>query len=130
MTTDHSGPFSLRLLLAEDDPIGRELMKKIAIRLGHQVDVVNHGLQALALAAANSYDLILLDVSMPVMDGYACAREIRRGGGVNSGTVLVAVTGHVHENDRRQAFEAGMTDHLPKPVRIDEMKALILRHFG
>lgn len=130
MIAGHSGRFSLRFLLAEDDPIGRELMRKIATRLGHQMDVVNDGLQALALAASSPYDLILLDVSMPVMDGYACARKIRQGGGPNAAAVLVAVTGHVQEHDRRQAFEAGLTDHLPKPVRIEEMRALILRHFG
>ncbi len=120
----------MRLLLAEDDPIGRELMRKIVIRLGHQVDVVSHGLQAVERAASTPYDMILLDVNMPLMDGYTCAREIRQGGGPNAAVVLVAVTGHVDEHDRRQAFEAGMTDHLPKPVRIDAMRALILRHFG
>ena len=104
-----------RVLLAEDNPLNQEVALDLLNEVGLQVDVADDGLQALHLAEDNDYDLILLDVQMPNMDGLEACRQILRLPR-HRNTPVVAMTANAFEEDRNTALAAGMVDHIPKPV--------------
>jgi PAS domain S-box-containing protein len=104
-----------RLLLAEDDPINQEVTRLLLDEAGLQVDVADNGARAVELAAAQPYDLILMDMQMPVMDGLAATRAIRALP-THATTPILAMTASAFGDDRQACFAAGMNDHLPKPV--------------
>jgi CheY-like chemotaxis protein len=90
-------------------------------RLGCAVDVANDGLEAVRLANANAYDLILMDCQMPLMDGFQATRAIREGQGSGRRVPIVALTANAMEGERERCLEAGMDDYLAKPVRPDDL---------
>ncbi len=116
-----------RILLVEDEPINREvaLMVLEEIDLLH-VDIAENGQQAVDLATANTYDLILMDMQMPVMNGLEATRAIRL---VRQGQVLpiLAMTGNAYSEDRNACLEAGMNDFLIKPVLPDDLYKALLK---
>ena len=116
-----------RILLAEDNPINALLARTILARAGGVIDVVGDGEEAVAAAAASAYDLILLDLRMPRMDGLAAARAIRAGFGLSRAAPIVAVTADVAEEDRRAALEAGMDDFLTKPFDLMQLASVAAR---
>ncbi len=83
---------------------------------GHSVDLASNGIEALALAERSSYDAILMDLSMPEMDGLEATRILRTNGGENQDTPIIALTAHVLKEIRAECIEAGMTNFLAKPV--------------
>jgi two-component system, sensor histidine kinase and response regulator len=105
----------LRILVAEDNAINRKVALSLLERMGHQVDTVCDGEQAVATVAQAEYDLVLMDCQMPRMDGYAAARAIRQS---ERGRRLpiVAMTANAMAIDRKRCLEAGMDDFLSKPV--------------
>lgn len=119
--------FPLRVLLADDNPVNRQVARRMLERFGCQVDIAAHGDEALRLHERERYDLILLDCEMPVRDGYETAREIRRRERAGDRTPIVALTasGPADELARRQA--AGMDDFLAKPLRTEDLEALLRR---
>ncbi len=122
----HFGPRkALRVLVADDEPINRLLLREILKRGGHDVHEAAQGAEALEQALAQRYDLILLDISMPVLDGYGCARRIRSLPGPNRQTPIIAVTGHAFEEDRSCAARMGMNGHLAKPLQFAELHRLV-----
>ncbi|MBD5779406.1 response regulator [Pelagicoccus sp. NFK12] len=120
------GSFSLnsgvRVLLVEDEPVNRELMDSLLSSLGHQVTVAKNGLEAVDAAKSQSFDFILLDISMPKMDGFAASRHIRKLGKDNARIPVVAMTAHVTPEDKERCFESGMNDYLSKPVSFTQLK--------
>jgi len=115
-----------RLLLAEDDPINREVAQHLLKQAGLAVDVAEDGFAAIELAARNDYALILMDMQMPGVDGLEATRQIRataRG----SRVPIVAVTANAFSEDRSACREAGMNDFLPKPVHPDGLYTIVLR---
>jgi PAS domain S-box-containing protein len=118
-----------RVLLAEDNPVNREVSTALLEVAGLQVQAANDGAQALARARDGGYDLILMDMQMPVMDGLQAARAIRAlpGGGA---IPIIAMTANAFEDDRRACLEAGMNDYLSKPVEPQQLYATLLRWLG
>jgi CheY-like chemotaxis protein/HPt (histidine-containing phosphotransfer) domain-containing protein len=129
----------MRILLAEDYPTNREVaVRHLAVR-GCQVDVVEDGQQALAAYKHAHYDLILMDIEMPVMDGFAAARAIRdieeRLGREDAGSIrkhipIVAMTAHAVPGFRERCTQAGMDDYIAKPVRRDALIAMVEKWTG
>jgi two-component system, sensor histidine kinase and response regulator len=114
---------SLRVLLAEDNPVNQRLAMKILERLGHKVQVVNNGREALGRSQAEEFDLILMDVQMPEMDGLEATTAIRAAeSGTGKHVPIVAMTAHAMKGDREKCLSAGMDGYLSKPIRIDELK--------
>ena len=117
-------PDGARVLLVEDNPITQHIVRGILSNAGLQVEVAEHGPEALELVARKSYDLILMDCRLPAMDGYEVTRSIRRreesainGGGSEPPRVsIVALTANDQEGDRERCLAAGMDDYLSKTL--------------
>ncbi|MHC4952965.1 MAG: response regulator [Planctomycetota bacterium] len=119
---DTTGP--LRILIAEDSPINREVIGAQMRELGHTAEMVEDGEAAVARAQADSFDLILMDVQMPEMDGIEATEAIRAAG---SAVPIVAMTGRDSEADQDRCLEAGMNGFLAKPMMLDTLRTAITR---
>ncbi len=119
--------FAARVLLAEDNAVnrvvGQTMLEDAGCRVLHAAD----GDEAVARAEAESFDLILMDCQMPVMDGYEATRAIRAGDGPNAETPIIAVTAHAMADARDTCLAAGMTDYLAKPFRRAELERILAR---
>src|ERR1700751_5374958 len=114
---------SLRVLLAEDNPVNQTLAMRILEKLGHNVQVVNDGREALRRSQAEEFDLILMDVQMPEMDGLEATKAIRAAEASTGKHIsIIAMTAHAMKGDREKCVSAGMDGYLSKPIRIDELK--------
>jgi signal transduction histidine kinase/DNA-binding response OmpR family regulator len=117
----------LRVLLAEDNPINALLARTLLNRAGCVVTAVQDGAEAVAAAAAAAFDLILLDIRMPRLDGLEAAQRIRAGRGPNAGAPIVALTADAGGEERTQALKAGMDDFLTKPIDAARLLAVAER---
>jgi len=115
-----------RILLVEDNELNQEVAKAMLEALGLVVDVAENGEVALARVQAASYDLVFMDMQMPVMDGLAATRAIRRLPGTGA-VPIVAMTANVLQQDRERCFEAGMNDYLAKPIEPAKLTAALQR---
>jgi PAS domain S-box-containing protein len=115
---------SLRILLAEDNLVNQRLATRLLEKRGHQVTVAGNGLEALAAAGKNTFDLVLMDLQMPDMDGFeatAALREREMETGIR--LPVIALTAHALKGDRERCLEAGMDGYLTKPIRPQELDA-------
>jgi signal transduction histidine kinase/HPt (histidine-containing phosphotransfer) domain-containing protein/ActR/RegA family two-component response regulator len=115
-----------RILLVEDNPINREVASELLNGISLAVDAAEDGAIAVAKATANTYDLILMDVQMPRMDGIEATRRIRRLP-MHAQTPILAMTANAFAEDRQQCLAAGMNDHVGKPVTPRTLHAALLR---
>ncbi|MEK6260142.1 MAG: PAS domain-containing protein [Planctomycetota bacterium] len=132
---DEGGPAlrarSLRVLLAEDNAANQKLAVGVLTKHGHHVTVVGNGRLAIAAWQSQPFDLILMDVQMPEMDGLQAAQAIRAIEREQGGHVpIVAMTAHAMKGDRERCVEAGMDDYLPKPIRAKQIAEKLLTMFG
>ena len=119
----------LHILLAEDNPVNQKVALRILEKLGYRADVASSGLEAVQALRATAYDLILMDVQMPDMDGMEATRIIRdpRSGAINPHTPIVALTAHAMVGDRQECLDAGMDDYLAKPIKPAELAEVLAR---
>ncbi len=113
-------PSNLRILLAEDTPVNQKVALFFLNQLGYQADLVTDGQAVLDRLKVQDYDVILLDIQMPNMDGLTVAREIRRFTDRPS-PYIIAMTAHSSLRDQQACVKAGMNDHISKPLRLDEL---------
>ena len=117
-------PCPLAILLVEDIVTNQKVVQSILKRLGATCDVANNGVEALAAAQAKNYDLILMDVHMPEMDGFEATRQIRQCG-AGGRPRIVALTADVLKGEKEKCLEAGMDDYATKPVKIEVLRRVI-----
>ena len=118
--------FRGKVLVAEDNAVNRKVALGLLQRLNYDADVVNDGLAALEAVLARSYDMVLMDANMPVMDGLASTREIRKALGSRK-LPIIALTASALASDRDSCFDAGMDDYLSKPVQLAELQRVLER---
>jgi PAS domain S-box-containing protein len=111
----------LRLLLAEDDPVSQTFARHLLDKLGHIVDVANDGMQAIQALEEQQYDVVLLDIHMPDVDGFGVARYIHRRWPDKQRPYIIAVTANATRGDREACLNAGMDDYVSKPVQIEAL---------
>jgi CheY-like chemotaxis protein len=116
----------LEILLAEDSVMNQKLAIGVLSRDGHTITVAPNGREAVALWEGRPFDLILMDVQMPEMDGLQATREIRRREAASQGHVpIIAMTARAMEGDREMCLKAGMDGYVSKPVRADSLARTI-----
>ena len=117
---------SLRVLLAEDNPVNQTLATRILEKLGHKVHVANNGKEAFERAQAEDFDVIIMDVQMPEMDGLEATTAIRTAEATTGKHVpILAMTAHAMKGDRERCLSAGMDGYLSKPIQIEELQEAI-----
>jgi PAS domain S-box-containing protein len=117
----------LRILLAEDNVINQKVATRILSQMGYRPDVVQNGLEVLSALERQKYDVILMDVQMPEMDGLEATRKVRELWTGAKRPWIIAMTANAMESDRQMCFKAGMDGYLSKPVRIESLEAELVR---
>jgi CheY-like chemotaxis protein len=122
----------MRILVVEDNPLNQLLITRLLEKMGYKADLANDGLEALEQLNKSVYDLVLMDVQMPNMDGLEATRNIRKLHG--SSPLIMAVTANAMVEDREDCLRAGMDDYLSKPVNVelfmDKLESLYHRLSG
>ena len=115
----------LRILVVDDNPMNTKLMELMFGGIGLGIDTASGGREALNLASRKAYHLVFMDLQMPEMDGLETTRRLLTE--IPDRPIVIALTANTAESDRRMALEAGMSDFMSKPVKLAELKALILK---
>ncbi len=124
-----TGSHRPRILVADDDYLSRTLVEMLLGRAGCLIDIATNGREALTLAGQGRYDLVLMDLEMPELDGLAAIRRLREEtAGPNSAAPVVALTAHAMPGDREQCLDAGADEHLTKPFTPDALLAMVDRY--
>ena len=116
------------ILLVEDNEINRTVVGEMLTRIGCKIKEAADGAQGVAVAREEKFDLILMDVSMPGMDGMTASKQILGDVGPNQNTPILALTAYTHSSDIEACLEAGMSEVLTKPVSINTLRDAIVRH--
>lgn len=115
----------LKILIVEDNKINRKVLSSMLQGLGHTVSQAENGLDCLEIAEAEPFDLIFMDISMPVMDGLEATSKLRAGGGPNAGTHIVGLTAHGREEYQETSQQAGMSSFHSKPIRMAALRGIL-----
>jgi CheY-like chemotaxis protein len=115
----------MRLLVVEDNPVNQKLAVRMLQRLGYRADLAGNGREALEALDRQHYDVVLMDVHMPELDGLAATRQIRARGATADQPYIIAMTADAMEGDREVCLAAGMNDYLSKPIRADDLAAAL-----
>ncbi|HVX89441.1 MAG TPA: response regulator [Gemmatimonadales bacterium] len=118
-----------RVLLVEDNEMNRDMLSRRLIKQGYEVTMAVDGGQGVAMAQAGNYDIILMDMSLPVIDGWEATRQIRTIPAL-AGIPIIALTAHAMAGDRDKAMEAGCSDYDTKPVEITRLLAKMTALLG
>jgi PAS domain S-box-containing protein len=119
----------LRVLLAEDNPINQKVALRLLERLGYRADAVGNGIEVVAALKNRHYDLVLMDLQMPEMDGFEASRRIRVNIPQAHQPKIIALTANAMQSDRQLCLNAGMDDYISKPVKLQEIADAIRRQF-
>jgi len=120
---------SLRILLVEDNPENRDMLSRRLIRRGYQMSFAMDGAEAVRLTQEERPELVLMDLSLPVMDGWEATRRLKSDAATQS-IPIIALTAHAMVGDRERAIEAGANDYDTKPVDIERLLGKIVALTG
>jgi CheY-like chemotaxis protein len=113
----------MRILVAEDNQINQMVVTKMLDRLAYSADFVSNGREAVAAAGRRSYDVILMDVMMPLMGGIEAAAAIRSAESTKHRAYIIALTANARDEDRQRCLDAGMDDFISKPFVLETIRA-------
>ncbi|PZO40056.1 MAG: histidine kinase [Pseudanabaena frigida] len=118
------------ILLAEDNPVNQKVAMRVLNHLGYQADVVSNGQEVIKAIASKSYDLILMDIQMPEMDGLEATQYIRdlEKASQQLPIAIVAITANATHDDQYVCRKAGMNDYISKPIQIEKLKKIIQQY--
>ncbi|HEX7441207.1 MAG TPA: GAF domain-containing protein [Caldimonas sp.] len=111
----------LRILLAEDNVVNQKLALRLLHQMGYRADLASNGIEAVESVERQAYDVVLMDVQMPELDGLDATRRIRAQQPAHDGLRIVAMTANAMQGDREMCMEAGMDDYLTKPIRVERL---------
>ncbi|MVM35462.1 PAS domain S-box protein [Spirosoma sp. HMF4905] len=123
LNPEHS---NLRILIVEDNLMNQKLALQVLKRLGYTAQLAENGQLALARLQKEDFDLVLMDIQMPVMDGYTATRHIRTT--LKKDVPIIAMTAHALASEREQCLQAGMNDFLPKPFQVEELQRILRKY--
>ncbi|MDH5720962.1 MAG: response regulator [Spirochaetia bacterium] len=113
----------MKILVAEDNDVNQLLIRKMLEKMGHDVNIVKNGQEAVDAALKNNYDIIFMDIQMPVLNGIEATEEILKK--LGTAPPIIAVTANVFEEDKQKCIRAGMKDHIGKPFRAEDLQSAI-----
>ena len=119
LTTSFAEDYPLNILIAEDDFVNQKLIERILYKLGYQTDIVSDGIQVLYSLKKKDYNVILMDVRMPEMDGLETTQVIRKL--AIEQPYIIAMTANAMSQDRDECMQIGMNDYIAKPMRLAEI---------
>src|SRR5206468_269645 len=123
LTADLAKNYPLRILVAEDNKTNQDVALKVLNKLGYEAALAQNGEEALEMVSEEKYDLIFMDIQMPVKDGLEATRMIRLC--LSTQPVIIAMTANAIQGDRQQCLNAGMDDYISKPFKIEELIKMI-----
>ena len=121
----HEAASPLNILLAEDNLLNQKVALRMLGKLGYHADLANDGIEALERVQKNEYDLILMDVQMPRMDGLTATEEIIKHFADNKRPLIIGMTAHAANEERKRGLTAGMDDYLTKPIQLVKLKEVL-----
>jgi CheY-like chemotaxis protein len=116
---DLSQKLPLKILLAEDNAVNQKIVRKILNKLGYEIDIASNGLKVLAAVREHNYDVILMDVQMPEMDGIEATKYIVNDKDLKHRPYIIALTANAMDSDRLMCLDAGMNDFMKKPINVN-----------
>ena len=116
----------LRILLAEDNVVNQKLAMRLLQQMGYRADLASNGIEAIESIERQTYDVVLMDVQMPEMDGMEASRQITSKYQAHERPRIVAMTANAMQGDREACLAAGMDDYVTKPIRVDALVAALL----
>jgi signal transduction histidine kinase/CheY-like chemotaxis protein len=123
---DMASRHALRILLAEDNVVNQKLALRLLQQMGYRADLASNGLEAIECVARQTYDVVLMDVQMPEMDGFDASRHITTRWPTGQRPRIIAMTANAMQGDRELCMAAGMDDYVSKPIRVDELVAALM----
>jgi CheY-like chemotaxis protein len=117
--------YPLSILLAEDDDINQQISMRLLEKLGYTADLANNGKEALDMVSERNYDVVLMDVQMPEMDGFEATKMIRVC--LDTQPFIIALTASAMAGDKERCVQAGMNDYLCKPIRLNELAGILVK---
>jgi two-component system, chemotaxis family, sensor kinase Cph1 len=116
-----------RILVVEDVKINQHLIVQMLKFLGYTAEVADNGREALMMLSNHVYDIVLMDCQMPILDGYEATQQFRRQEDLHHRVVIIGLTAHAMVGDREKCLEAGMDDYVSKPIKLEDLRALLER---
>jgi CheY-like chemotaxis protein len=117
----------LRILLAEDNVVNQKLALRLLQQMGYRADLASNGIEAIESVERQAYDVVLMDVQMPEMDGLEASRRITAKWPAGQRPRIVAMTANAMQGDREDCLAAGMDDYVTKPIRVDQLVEALTR---